>query len=100
MRKIKIKMKNSYIIPQKPSNTGTIYDLASEHFDRQIVFAKNSIYAVVCAAYYGGKGYTTHASAKAAIKASKALGDYNHSIIDVNGEHYDIFHDRLVPVDQ
>ena len=50
-------------------------------------------------AYYGGKGYTTHKTALATIKASKRLDADNwyHSIIDINGNHFDIdFEDRLI----
>ena len=78
----------TYTIPQKGSNTGTIHDIAAECFNRDIDFPTGSIYAVVCASYYGGKGYTTHRTEQAAIKASKALGDYSHQIIDSDGDTY------------
>jgi len=76
------------IIPQKMSGTGSIHDLASDLFDREIKFPKGSKYAVVLAAYYGGKGYTTHRTEAAAIKASKANDDYSHAIIDDAGNEY------------
>lgn len=83
-------------IPKKMSGTGSIHDLASEHFDRDIKFGKDCKYAVVTASYYGGKGYTTHKTAEAAIKASRALGDYSHAILDADGNHYAVHYGELV----
>lgn len=78
----------TYIIPQKMSGTGSIHDIASENFDREIVFGRGCKYAVVLSSYYGGKGYTTHKTVAATIAASKANKDYSHKIIDANGNHY------------
>jgi hypothetical protein len=78
----------TYIIPQKPSNTGSIHDIASQHFDREIKFAPGCKYAVVLASYYGGKGYSTHKTAEAAIAASKSNREYSHQIIDTEGKEY------------
>ena len=78
----------TYIIPQKMSGTGSIHDIASEHFDREIVFAPGCLYAVVLASYYGGKGYTTHKTASATIASAKANREYSHQIIDANGNSY------------
>ena len=78
----------TYIIPQKPSNTGSIHDLASDCFDREINFAPGCKFAVVLAAYYGGKGYTTHKTAEAAIKAANRRKDYSKAIIDADGNGY------------
>jgi hypothetical protein len=78
------------IIPQKQSNTGTIHDIASEHFDREIKFPKGHLYAVVLAAYYGGKGYTTHASESATIQADKRQKEFSRQIIGVDGWMYDV----------
>lgn len=80
----------TYIIPQKISNSGTIHDLASDMYDREIRFPEGSRYAVVFAAYYGGKGYTTHRTQAAAIKASKKDRQYSHRIIDADGNEYDM----------
>ncbi|SRR6266702_1128500 len=90
-----IMKKATFIIPQKMSNSGSIHDIASDCFDRDIVFAPGCKYAVVCASYYGGKGYTTHRTESAACKASRALGDYSHVIIDVNGVEYIAGYDSL-----
>jgi len=72
------------------SNDGSIYDIASDCYDRDIDFPEGSIYAVVLASYYGGKGYTTHRSEYAAIKRSSAIDEYSHAIIDCEGKSYDI----------
>jgi len=77
-----------YIIPQKMSGTGSIHDIASDQYDREIRFASGCKYAVVLAAYYGGKGYTTHHTDKAAISASLRAGSHSHRIIDVYGNEY------------
>lgn len=72
-------------IPQKMSGTGSIHDVASDLYDRDIIFAPGCTYAVVLAAYYGGKGYTTHRTPEAAIAASRKAGDYSHIIVDIRG---------------
>lgn len=86
----------TYIIPQKMSNTGSIHDLASDLFDRDIVFGAGCKYAVVLAAYYGGKGYSTHRTEAAAIAASKRDKEYSHEIIDTTGQRLLVYGDRLV----
>ena len=75
-------------IPQKQSNSGSIHDLASDMFDREIRFASGCKYAVVLAAYYGGKGYTTHKTKAAAMAASRREREFSHQIIDSEGQHY------------
>lgn len=86
----------TYTIEQKMSGTGSIHDIASDLYDRDIRFAGGCTYAVVCASYYGGKGYTTHRSGAAAIVASRRLGEYSRQIIDQGGRTYSIDGDRLV----
>lgn len=79
-----------YTIPQKMSGTGNIHDLASDQYDRDIVFRGKAQYAVVEIAYYGGKGYTTHNTIDAAIDAARQLGDdIECSILDADGNEYD-----------
>lgn len=75
-------------IPQKMSGTGTIHDIASQHYDREIKFPKGAKYAVVLADYYGGKGYTTHQSESATIQADKRNREYSRQIIGVDGWVY------------
>ena len=91
----------SYAIPAKMSNTGSIHDIASDMGDREIKFGAGCKFAVVCASYYGGRGYTTHKTEAAAIAASKAQDDYSHAIIDLSGQEYVInpgyWGDTLVP---
>ena len=79
----------THTIEQKMSGTGTIHDIASDQYDRDIVFAARCKYAVVEAAYYGGKGYTTHRTEEATIKTSKR-NKYSHAIIDDEGNEYEI----------
>lgn len=77
---------NTVIIPQKMSGTGTIHDLANQHFDRQIVFGDNDQYAIVLAAYYGnGDLYYTAASKEDALRIHEAKREFSHGIIDRNG---------------
>lgn len=72
--------------PQKMSGTGTIHDTSSEHGDRVVRFRKGELYAVVKAAYYGGKGYRTAQTAEQAMRLSKGwAADYSHIIIDSDG---------------
>ena len=77
-----------YTIPAKQSNSGSIHDIESEHGDRIIRFGAGCKYAVVCASYYGGKGYTTHRTAEAVARACRRLGDYSHKVIDIEGREY------------
>ncbi len=76
------------IIPQKQSNTGSIHDIASQNYDREIKFPKGAQYAVVLASYYGGKGYTTHASKSATIQANKRQSEFSRQTIGVDGWPY------------
>lgn len=78
----------TYTIPQKMSNSGSIHDIASDLFDRDIRFAPGCKFAVVLASYYGGKGYTTHRTEEAAIKASLLNKEYSHQIIDTTGAEH------------
>lgn len=86
----------TYTIPQKMSNTGSIHDIASDMFDRDIKFPAGHKYAVVLAAYYGGKGYTTHRTEAAAIRASRKNKDFSHQVLDYNGIRYTVYYDRLI----
>ena len=89
-------MATVFVIEQKQSGTGSIHDLASQHFDRDIVFGNGCKYAVVNAAYYGGTGYSTHRTKEAAIEASERISDFSHSIIDTEGNVFDAHGDTLV----
>jgi hypothetical protein len=80
--------RHTHLIEKKQSGTASIHSLASELYDREIVFGKDCIYAVVNAAYYGGKGYTTHKTEEATIKAYKNNGDTSCKIIDRDGNEY------------
>lgn len=89
-------MITTYIIPQKRSNTGTINDIESDLWERRVKFFKNDQYAVVLAAYYGGKGYTTHRTALAAAQCAKRLAKYSLTVIDREGREYHANHDELI----
>lgn len=86
----------TFTIPQKMSGTGSIHDVASELFDRDIVFAPGCKYAVVLASYYGGKGYSTHKTETATIAASRRNQEYSYEIIDATGSKYAVNGDCLV----
>ena len=83
-------------IPQKQSNTGSIHDLASEHFARDIRFCGAARYAVVRAAYYGGKGYRTACTEQAACNLARTYGKgSSYEIMDSDGNRYVADYDRL-----
>jgi hypothetical protein len=88
-----------YTIRKKMSNTGTIRDVESDLYDRDIEFRKGTIYAVVLAAYYGGRdAYTTHRTPEAAIRQSRSMAAYSHKIIDHEGRVYGANGNELVAV--
>ena len=70
------------------SGTGSIHDIASDSYDRDIVFANGCKFAVVLASYYGGKGYTTHRTEQATIAACRKVKEYSYAIIDTIGNRY------------
>lgn len=84
------KMSKIYTIKAKMSGTGTIHDIASDTHNRDIVFAPGCQYAVVLAAYYGGKGYTTHKTEATTIAQANRLYNYSYEIIDAEGNRYGI----------
>lgn len=75
------------IILQKQSNSGSIHDIASDLYDREIRFPKGKKFAVVLASYYGDY-YTVHATEQAAIQASRRKNEYSRQIIGVDGWPY------------
>jgi hypothetical protein len=87
-----------YTIEQRASGTGSIHDISSEHGERVIEFRGATKYAVVLAAYYGGKGYTTHETEQSACRQAHKLSqqDYSYTIIDAEGVEYVSNGDRLV----
>jgi|GEM_PF-968454 len=76
------------ILDQKPM--ASIHSIHSKDCEREIKFAAGCIYAVVLADYYGGKGYTTHMSERAAAKMAHKLDKegYSYTIIDTDGKKY------------
>lgn len=78
----------TFTIQQKQSNTGSIYDLASDQYDRVINFGDKYRFAVVLPAYYNAK-VTRHITAELAIKMYKQLikqGYQGVTIINDKGE--------------
>lgn len=84
-----------YTIEKKMSGTGSIHDIKSDQYDREIRFPNGKKYAVVLAAYYGGKGYSVHRSERLTIMAATKTKDYSHEIIDSEGTRYTVAYDRL-----
>lgn len=81
---------NIVIIPQKMSGTGTIHDLASQHFDREIDFGDDGQYAIVLASYYGnGDNYYIAQDAEEALRISEEQSEFSHGIIRRDGNHVD-----------
>ena len=62
----------TFTIQQKQSNTGSIYDIASDQYDRVIDFSNKYMFAVILPAYYNAK-VTRHTTAENAIKMYKQL---------------------------
>ncbi len=84
------------IIPQKPSGTGSIHDIASDCYPREIQFSSNDVFALVLASYYGDS-YTTYSTADAVVEAFENCSVYSKAIVDIDGNHYDIdWDDNLV----
>ena len=78
----------TYTIEKKMSGTGTIHDIASDLHDRVIKFRGQAKYAVVLASYYGGRGYSTHATEESAVAAARKVKNYSYTIIDADGAEY------------
>lgn len=86
-------MKNTkiIIIEAKPSNSGSIHDLASDMRDRNIKIPAAAEFIIILSSYYGGRGFTTHASYDSAVKKAKQLRNDNFSfqIFTSDGENLD-----------
>ena len=67
-----------------------IHSIADQNCDRDINFPSGCEYAVVLASYYGGKGYTCHKTADAAMEKSQKESEYSHQIIDTDGNILDM----------
>ena len=87
-------------ITSKMSNSGSIHDMASDMCDRDIEFRGSAKFAVVLSAYYGGKGYTTHKTERAAAATARANHEYSLMILDCNGNRYDEYYGELILVGQ
>ncbi len=92
-------------IKQKMSNTGTIYDIASDHGDININMGSRYNYVVIGPSYYN-LGFTRHVAADSAIRAYKQLSNKGYRgvrVLDKDGQFMDIVpgfpFDRLEYVD-
>lgn len=76
-----------FIISKKAEGTGSILDLASEHFDRVIRVKSNYNYFIVFAAYYG-RGSLFFTSEDRLSKEYKRLNDlgYSFRVFNANGQ--------------
>ena len=70
-------------IVQKMSNTGSIYDIASQHHDIVIDLSGAFAYAVVVPSYYNVP-YTRHKTFAAAQRRAHLMRDYGPTILDKN----------------
>ena len=89
-------------ISSKTSNSGSIYDLASEHGDIEISMGNTFKYAVVIPSYYNGTT-TRHKTEAAATKAYRKLtkeGYEGVTVLDLEGNEYYVQSngwDRFIP---
>lgn len=64
-------------------------------YRREVKFRSGCVFAVVLAAHYRGKGYSTHKTEIAAIRASYRNRSRVHEIIDQEGNVYGIYNTTL-----
>lgn len=86
---------NTITISQKPSNSGSIYDRASDMMDITISMGADFQYAVVLPSYYNVSA-SRHKSSAAAIKRHDALrkqGYQGVTILDRNCQAMDVIRD-------
>lgn len=83
---------HTVIIERRESGRGSIYDVASEFADRIIPMRAGERFAVVLAAYYGGKGHRNFRSASTAARYSLDLTQAGiaHEILDRSGRPYQV----------
>lgn len=82
------------IIKQKESGTRSIYDLANQHYDREIDMPSGTLYAIVCPSYFNLRAKTAK-NAKRAFYYYKKLNKANYypEIIDIEGNYIDAYDD-------
>ena len=88
-------------IPQKMSNTGSIYDLASDNYAIVINLGKQYAYAVGGPSYYN-LGWTRHKTESAAIRQAAKLQKSGYNgirVIDVHGREGQINGDEILWAD-
>ena len=83
-------------IPQKPSNSGTIHDLASDLYDRQINLGNRFNYTVVLPSFFGDVS-SRHKTTDAVVRKVRSLHSQGYApvIIDRLGQQWDLDYDTL-----
>ena len=84
-------------IAQKQSNSGSIYDIASDKYAIKINFKTIYHYAVACPPYFNIHP-TRHKTEEAAIKAYKKMEKrgYSATILDRSGREYHVVYGDLL----
>ena len=72
------------LIPQRQSGTGTIHDIASDHYDDELLFEGLERYAVTFAAHYRMSPIYCE-TLDHARESQAELSDYSSVIIDRDG---------------
>ena len=88
---------NQLVIARKMSGTGSVYDLASDQFDRVVALHKRTQYVVVLPAFYSAAPtlHNTFGGALGAVKKLVRQG-YAPTVIDRNGNTYSHAYGDLV----
>jgi hypothetical protein len=89
-------MNNTITIESKISNTGSIYDLESEHYDITIKMGKSYQYIVILPSYFNATP-TRHRTAGGALREYHKLARLGYTqqvILDRDGDYID-YHELL-----
>ena len=89
--------KATYTIKQKESGTGTIHDLASEHFDRVIEFNEGEKFAVLTPAYYGASYSCWNPNLEFQEMCNEYKSHDANVVIDRHGNQYVLIYGELIP---
>ena len=94
--------KTTVVIPQKTSGSGTIYDIESQHYEREITFHPRYKYAIVLASFYGDVFYLAETEDTCIRRIRKDLwrsgnrDSFSFEVIDRNGKGYDLINGELI----
>lgn len=86
---------HSITIPKNPA-ASAMYSIASRHYDREILFAKDRRYAIVLGAQHGANVYTTHKDQAGVIRRVLEMRSACpvYSIYDREGREYYVAGDQ------